>query len=335
LTTRDDSTRQSRLEAVTADPTSHDLFKVLREIERNYPEKPRVGDSTVLSEEMVRFEQDPFLSFPPANIFSASVEDDGRLRMTTRFLGMFGPQGALPLHVTEMASEWLRGRDPSFARFVDIFSTRFQQLFFRAWADARPVAQNERPSEDRFLVYLASIAGFGSPAFRQHDTVSDQAKVAYAGLAGMQVKSAQGLTQLIRGIFEIDVEVVEWIGTWLEFEPEDRMRIGLGAASLGMDSFLGRGVYTINDRIRLKIRCRDLNEYEDFLPSGKQYKQLTDLVFFYLGYRQEVEMQLGIDEEMAPRVSLGKSGRLGWTSWIKRDAEAVSPRVAFDARFRI
>lgn len=325
----------SLFDRITADPTTHNLFKVLREIERDYPEKPRIGDSTVIAEEMVRFEQDPYLAFPPANIVAASLEESGRLRMTTRFLGMFGPQGALPLHITEMAWEWVRGRDPSFARFVDIFSTRFQQLFFRVWADSRPIAQNERPDKDRFLAYLASTAGFGSPAFRDHDSVSDQAKVPFSGLAGMQVKSARGLTQIIHGIFHIDAEIIEWVGTWLEFEPDDRMRVGLGACGLGVDSFLGRGVYTINDRIRLRIRCRDLKEYEDFLPSGKQYKQLTDLVFFYLGYRQEVEMQLGIREELAPRLALGKSGRLGWTSWLKRDTEAAPSGVKFDARFRI
>ena len=36
-------------------------------------------------------------------------------------------------------------RDDAFPRFLDILNHRFLQLFFRAWADARPVAQHDRP----------------------------------------------------------------------------------------------------------------------------------------------------------------------------------------------
>ena len=53
------------------------------------------------------------------------------------------------------------GRDPSFARFTDIFSNRFLQLFFRAWADARPIAHHDRPADDRFADYVGSFAGIG------------------------------------------------------------------------------------------------------------------------------------------------------------------------------
>jgi type VI secretion system protein ImpH len=262
------------------------------------------------------------------------VTEDGRIRLVTRFLGMFGPQGALPLYVTETAKEWLNAHDPSFARFVDIFSTRFQQLFFRAWADARPIAQYERPDSDRFLSYLASFAGFGTPALRNVDTTPDEAKLPFVGIAGMQVKTARGLVQILHGIFGIDAEIVEWVGTWLDFEPDDRLRLGAGSCMLSGDAFVGKRVFSINERIRVKILCDSQQQYENFLPVGAEYKRLTDLIFFYLGYRQEVEIQLGISAETSPHVALGKRGRLGWTAWLERKQGASAPYY-FDAHFRV
>lgn len=322
------------LDRIKHDPEQQDLFKILREIERNFPNKPRIGDSTVLADEVVRLMQDPFLAFPATNVGEGEVTEDGRIRLVTRFLGMFGPQGALPLYVTETAKEWLNARDPSFARFVDIFSTRFQQLFFRAWADARPIAQYERPESDRFLSYLASFAGFGTPAVRNVDTTPDEAKLPFVGIASMQVKTARGLVQILHGIFGVDAEIVEWVGTWLDFEPDDCMAIGRNSCRLSGDAFVGKRVLSINERIRVKILCNDLQQYQSFLPVGAEYKRLTDLIFFYLGYRQEVEIQLGINSARSPHVALGKQGRLGWTSWMQRK-HGTPPPYHFDAHFRV
>ena len=60
------------------------------------------------------------------------------LRVLVKFLGLLGPQGALPLATTEEAHHWLLTRDDAFPRFLDILNHRFLQLFFRAWADSRP-----------------------------------------------------------------------------------------------------------------------------------------------------------------------------------------------------
>src|SRR5256885_17243685 len=47
-------------------------------------------------------------------------------------------------------------------------------LFYRAWAEARPTVHQDRPDEDRFTVYVGSLAGHGLPATRNRDAVPDQ-----------------------------------------------------------------------------------------------------------------------------------------------------------------
>lgn len=319
---------------LSAEPFRFDFYAVLREFERSTPKKPKIGGSTVPAEDVVGLGQDPYLEFPAANLDAYAEGRHGIPRIKTRFLGFFGPQGALPLSTTVDAFNWTNQHDASFARFVDIFANRFQQLFFRAWADARPIAHFDRPASDRFFVYVGSMAGIGSAAFRNRDSVEDIAKAQFAGLIGAKVRSAARLKHLLRGVFHIDVDVAERIGSWLLFEAGDLTAVGMQGATLGVDSFVGTRAYSINDKIRIRISANSLEQYRNFLPSGARFENLVDLVFFYLGHRCDFDVELGLRADLAPAVELGKSGELGWTSWIspKRPKE---DEVVFltDARF--
>ena len=188
-------------------------------------------------------------------------DGDGSAKLRTRFLGFFGPQGALPLTTTVEAYNWSLQRDTSFVHFTDIISNRFLQLFFRAWADARPIAQHDRPADDRFFAYVGSLTGVGTEAFLGRDSVPDIAKVSFAGLTGSQVKSAARLRQLIAGVLQVEVEIEERVGSWLVFEPSDQTALGARHSGLGVDASLGVMAYSINDKIRIRIVAADLAQY--------------------------------------------------------------------------
>jgi type VI secretion system protein ImpH len=315
------------------DPWGTDFFAALRELERAATSKPRIGNSTVTAEDVVDLGQDPFLEFPASNVTGFEQREGRNPRLFSRFLGFFGPQGALPLNTTSEAYHWSNGRDPSFARFTDIFSNRFLQLFFRAWANARPIAQHDRPDDDRFADYVGAFAGIGVDSLQRRDSLEDIAKIPFAGLVNPQVKSASRLRQLVRGIFHVDVDVEERVGTWLTFEPSDRLLVGEGDAGLGVDTYLGARVYSINDKICILIRARDLDQYRQFLPTGELSDQLTDLIFFYIGHRFEFDVRLSLPARYAPPTRLSQSGELGWTAWVSPDNDAGEDVYFDDAHF--
>ena len=322
-------------DTLKAAPGRHDFFRVLRELERSTPHKPRISDSNIMSEDVVGLAQDPFLAFPDSNLSSVDETKQELLRIFTKFMGFFGPQGALPLTTTVEAYWWLE-KDPSFPRFTDLFVNRFQQLFFRAWADARPIAQFDRPKQDRFFAYVGSFSGIGSPAFRGRDDVEDIAKLPYSGLVASRIKSSRRLAQLVRGAFGLDATVVERVGSWLMFEPNDRMAMGQRGSSLGADTFLGGMVYSINDKFRITIKTTSLEQYVSLLPNAPMADRLADLVFFYVGHRYEYDVELSLPAPLAPPTRLGASGQLGWTSWIAppKDADADGKYLS-DARFNL
>ena len=318
-----------------AEPWRFDLFATLRRFERENPAKPRIGDAATLGDEYVALSQNPFLEFPASNLESAADDASGRTRLVARFLGMFGPQGALPLTTTEESYFWLLERDDAFPRFVDIFQRRFIALFFRAWADARPIAQNDRPGEDRFRAYIGSMIGVGTPPFRDADSLSDFAKAEYAGLLAPRVKSASRLRSMLSGLFGARVEIDEFVGLWLTLDAGERSRLGARASRVGSDCVIGASMFSVSDKFRIRVLVRDFAQFQSFLPGSESAQTIADAVFLYVGEEYDWDMELAIPAGEITPVRLGQGAQLGWTSWMAPNWSKADETIRRDARFHV
>jgi len=329
---------RSRRDMLEAEPYRFNIHALLREMERMFPDKPRIGKSQVLSQEIVSVGQDPFLDFPASNVQAFEVREGEVPRLRTRFLGYFGPQGPLPLLTSIEAYRWMRAGDDAFIRFADIFATRFLQLFHRVWADARPIAQFDRPDEDRFSDWLGSFIGIGTKPYQDRDRVPDIAKLPFAGVMAGRVKSAKRLQQVLEGVLGVDVHIIERQGIWLDFEESDLTRMGRSGAELGRNTYAGRRVYSINDKATIEIRTEGLDDYKSFLPGGKMFARLADMVRFYLGEQIDFDVKLALPRRACPSAQIGKQGRLGYTCWtpVKADkADTKDDDYVSDAHFSL
>ena len=325
----------SFLDRLAAEPWRFDWLAVMRRLEREHPDKPRLGGSAARAQDFVCLSQNPYLEFPDSTIEAAERDEKGRLRVVSRFLGMFGPQGALPLTTTEEAYSWLRGRDDAFARFADIFQGRFLALFFRAWADARPIAQHDRPDEDRFRDYVGSVIGLGAAWFRQRDSVADFVKLEYAGLLAPRVKSVSRLRFFLTGLVGGRVEVDEFVGVWLTLDPSERSRLGVARSGLGTDSMLGASAFSVSDKFRIRVYARDFAHYQEFLPGAPLAEQIADAVFAYAGDEYDWDLELAIPAGEVKAARLGAGARLGWTGWMAPNWSKSDQAWRADARFSL
>ena len=140
-----------------------------------------------------------------------------------RLFGLLGPNGPLPMHITEYARHRLRhAGDPTLSRFLDLFHHRFLALFYRAWAQAQPHVNRDRPEHDRFLVYVGAFVGIAPPPLRHRDTVPDLAKLFHAGTLVRQVRNAEGLAAILRQFFRVPVGIEEFVGHWLRSRRRER-----------------------------------------------------------------------------------------------------------------
>jgi len=314
------------------EPWRFDFFAVLRRLERTYTAKPRIGDSAATRDEYVLLGQDTYMDFPASNLVRAERTPENQFKILVKFLGLLGPQGALPLATTEEVYSWVIMRDEAFPRFLDLLHHRFLQLFFRAWAESRPIAQHDRPSEDRFITYLGSTIGVGSPPDRDLDSVPDAAKLAYAGILAPQTRSASRLRSLISGLFGVAVEIEEFVGSYLQFDEADRSRLGQRNSGLGTDLLMGASVFTVQDKFRIRIYTKTLKQYVEFLPSGGRCEPLADLVYFYIGEQLDYEVELALPAGEVVPTRLSQFGQLGYTSWVSPNW-AGTDAYRCDARF--
>ena len=312
------------------EPWRFDFFSVMRVLERVNHEKPRIGNSAARREEYVTLGQDPYLDFPASNL--SRMVDGKPPRVFVKFLGLLGPQGALPLSTTEESLGWFLMRDEAFPRFLDLFNHRFLQLFFRAWADSRPIAQHDRPRDDRFIAYIGSTIGIGTDLHRDIDSVPDPAKLAFAGLIGPQAKSASRLKSFLSGLFDVDVEIHEFVGSWLTFDPSERSRLGQANSGLGTSLSIGASIFSVQDKIRIRIYTKDMAQYRRFLPTGDLCEPLADAVFFYIGDQLEWEAELAIPAGQVVPTRLGSFGQIGWTTWMAPNWSATQ-LYRCDSRF--
>jgi type VI secretion system protein ImpH len=304
------------LPSLEAEPWRFDYFTVLRHLERTHKDQPRIGDSAARREEFIELGQDPYMDFPASNLARVERDDGKPLTVIVKYLGLLGPQGALPLATTEEAYHYLLAQDDAYARFLDLFNNRFIQLFFRAWADSRPIAQHDRPDADRFIAYIGSAIGVGSKPYHNLDSVPDAAKLTVAGLLGSQAKCASRLAGAICGLFKVKAEVEEFIGSYLALESAELTLVGRRLNRLGEDLLLGRNVFSVQDKIRVRIFTNSLAQYIRFLPTGDLCEPLADLVFFYNGDQLDWDVELAIPAGAAEPVRIGTFGQLGWTTWM-------------------
>jgi type VI secretion system protein ImpH len=176
------------------------------------------------------------------------------------------------------------------------------------------------------------MIGVGSAPLRDLDTVPDPAKLCFAGLIGPQTKSASRLKNFIAGLFDVKVEVDEFVGSWLAFDASECSRLGQANSALGVTMALGSSIFSVQDKIRVRVFTRDMAQYRRFLPSGDLCKPVRDAVFFYIGDQLAWEVELAIPAGKVEPMRLGKSGQIGWTSWMAPNWSASDP-YRCDARF--
>ena len=261
------------------------------------------------------------MAFAPSTL-SAFEEQVGGLppRLEQRVFGLLGPNGPLPLHLTEYARERLRhDGDPTLARFLDLFHHRMALLFYRAWAESRPTVQHDRPDEDQFAVYAGSLAGYGSPARRHRDTVSDHAKLFFLGHLARNARNAEGLASILEGYFGLPTRVEQFVLGWLSLPPDERTALGgerRPGVTLGSGLAIGERVRDVQSRLRIVMGPMDLDRYLDFLPGRRSLVRLVDWVRNYVGVEFDWEVQLVLARDEVPGIRLGREGHLGWTTWL-------------------
>ena len=318
------------------EPYRYDFYQTMRRLECLYDDKPRWGAALRPADEPVRLGQDPDLAFAPAPLASLEFGKEGRPpRLQVRLFGLLGPNGPLPIHLTEYVRHRLRhAGDPTLSRFFDLLQHRFIALFYRAWAQAQPHVNRDRTGEDHYLTYVGAFIGLAPGTLRNRDTVPDLAKLFHVGTLVRHVRDADGLAAIIRQFFGVPARLEEFVGHWLVLARRDRTYLGRDSQTLGGSAVAGGRVWDHQSKFRIHLGPLTLAQYESFLPAARRaadadtprpslLRKLVDWVRFYLCLEFDWDVRLHLKKDEVPALRLGTKGQLGWTTWLGRRPSAA------------
>lgn len=304
-------------------PWDFSFYQAVRLIQRASGSSDPVGSFDAPGNEAVRLSTHPSISFPAAEIQSLEERPGKPPKMAVNFFGLDGPLGTLPTRYTEQVIERLYARDATLRDFLDIFNHRFVSLLYRAWEKYRFPVAYERTGQDRVTGYLLDLIGLGTPGLGNRQSVPDQALIAYEGLLMQYPRSASAFRSMLSHYFSVPVEVEPFAGGWRTLDEGSRTSFQDGfsrSEQLGIGMVLGDEIWDQQSIVRVRLGPLTLEQYRGFLPDGAAHDPLKALSRFFCGEDLDVEVQLVLKREEAPRFSLGAAGaeapKLGWLGWI-------------------
>ena len=315
----------TELERLRAEPRTYTLFAALRVLEQAFPDHPRVGESRKAGDDPVRLGHAPHLSFAASDVAAFETAGQGRLSLEQHSFGLFGPNGPLPLHFTEAAYERRRQRDDAtFVDFLNVFQHRLISLFYRAWANADPATHLDRAGSDRFATFAGALVGIAPAAARDRDSVPDYAKFSRAGVLSLQARPADGLELTLADYFGLPVQIRQFQRAWLEIPAGLRTRLGeCTSATLAKGATLGSATWQCQHKFEIVIGPLTLAALSNFLPGARGLSELYSLVSFYTNHEWTWQVRLLLRDVEIPGIRIGRSGQLGWTTWLgKREVNA-------------
>jgi type VI secretion system protein ImpH len=322
----DDGRHAAWWQRMRAAPHAYDLFHLMRWLDAASGSELPLGHAVRLRDEPVRFGQQPSLAFAPAMVASVHECDETVPRVAIHGFGLFGPNGPLPLHLTEYARERATAfDDPVFPAFADLFHHRLIVLFYRAWADAQPAVSLDRPAQARFDGHVGSLIGRGASPHTNPYRPALHAQYFQAGHLVRHTRNPEGLIQILRRYFGVPVRIVEHVPRWVRLAPEQCCAIRATARTQPLGAaVLGRAVRDGQSHFRLVLGPLSLAQYRLFLPGGEWAHRLAEWVREYLGIEFAWDVQLELAHDEVPALALGDAHGLGRSAWVGRRM-ATSP----------
>ena len=326
----DGQTTDTLIAQLKENPFAFDFYAAVRLLQSRFPNLPRIGHSGSPAQDPVRFAQNPAMAFATSTLEAVRQDDPTRPPVIfARHFGLFGPNGPLPLCLTEYAyNRQLHHGDETFAEFCNVFHHRLGSFFFRAWADGRKTVDFDRPENRRWPQFVGSLVGIGLESLAGRDTVPDRAKLYLSGRLVQQNRNAEGLEAIIQDFFAVPTEVHGFVGRWLRLPANSICRLGgpRETSSLGASVIMGSRIWNCQMHVRIRLGPMKFGDFKRLLPTGPAFKRLRDWVRFYAGEEFTWDLQMVLAREEIPDIQLGKAGQLGWTTWLKtkpfaKDAE--------------
>lgn len=284
---------------------SHDFTQVAYLLEQQWPERGRIGDGL---DKWCRFRPASETTFPPADIRRCRIDDEGRLDIQLNFMGFYGVDAVVPYYFTQQAMNDDAG-GKALRAFLDIFNHRLYALLYHAWKKYRPTFHLDEPDN----LYLRMMSAFSGWSVKEHQGGA----LAYAGLLGRRIRSAEGLAGLLRDFLKkIPVRVEQFQPRWVSVKPSS----GLGDDNLrlGDSLMLGEQILDVSGKVDIRIGPVSPKLSMQLMPANERGRSLGQMVRRYLPPNVDFDLVILISAGTVTPAPLGSDQLvLGWSTWLQ------------------
>ncbi|MBT0518405.1 type VI secretion system baseplate subunit TssG [Morganella morganii] len=303
------------------EPWKSGFISLMRAVTAKYPDMPPVGTASRPRQEPYRLGQTPNMAFAPREI--ADISHDGNLcHIDLYSLGIWGPQGAMPVNFTEQAFIRLEHQDTLLRDFVNIFHHRALSLFYRNWFVSQDVATLDRKDDERFSFYIGALIGL-VPDEICNSVLPTHARLSSASHLIREARNPEGLAGALEYYFGIRVELREFTKQWIFLETSDQTRMGDLNSSLLLSegAILGNTVQDRQHKFSLVLGPLTLEQYMRFSLWGEDLPILKEWVRSFVGFEYAWDVQLVLAPYAVPKANLDGSHQLGYAAWLPREKQ--------------
>lgn len=310
------------------------FYELMQYLEYSNPETPRIGTSLSPKREPYRFGMYPTLSQQTTEVVQPSSHwlNKRPTQKTALFLfnhfGLLGPNGALPLHLTEYAIEQIiHHNEFSWSDFLDVFHHRFYELFYRAWAESKPTSPHKKKAYNPFASHLLEL--LGSHAIESESNSAYEIDLQLAPFQLQHNRHAEGVEKALCHILGCSVNLQSFQGQWLPISSNTRSTMGLNRCQLGKTFILGKQVWNVQSLVNFEIGPLNWVQFEALQPGNPANQILFKAVNRLLGGEFDWLYTLVLKPGQAPKAEIKKTSRLGRCVWLGRKPEKLAMKVSY------
>ena len=264
-------------------------------------------------DEPVRFRHAPTLQFHSGDIESIAIED-GKVVLTSTFLGLYGAASPLALHFSEDVISAENADQTSLREFYDLFHHRLLGLFYRAWKKYRLHSAFRLGGEDQASKRLVCFVGVDGHGGQAETGLSRLELLELAPLLAMRARPPRVLVLALKRLLPgIQVGIEPFVQRRARIDVDERFTLGRKSNVLGQDATLGAHVLDRSARFRVIFGPVSYDVCETLMPGGPRYPTLRRVIeqFTRGTLEAEVDVLLTQDSELGYCLGRQRGATLG------------------------
>src|SRR6478609_1286121 len=283
-----------------------------------------VGELGPIADEVVRFRHATSLNFHSGDIEGIAVPEQGPVRLTSTFMGLFGSVSPLSVRFSEDVIRAEEEDQPQLRAFYDLFHHRLISLHYRAWKKYRLATTFRQSSEDISTKRMLCMVGVDAHGARAASGLNRLELLELAPLLSMRSRPPRVLVLALRRLLPgVGVTLDQFVERKAVIDEEDRMQVGVRRNRLGVDYTLGARVLDRTARFRLNLGPVDYDACETFMPGGARYPVLRRVIEQFTRGTLECEVDVLLNTHQAPGYCLGgnRGALLGFNTRLGRGGD--------------